>query len=73
MLTFDRDVTSLVSSASGFQKKERSETDFVCGDTGEVMNFIEEVIRSDMTCCMGVSCEGTDVVMILPTGKVSER
>ncbi len=49
---------------------------FGCESTGDVtifvgdsMTFIGNAIRSDFTCCIGVSWEGTDVVMIFLAGK----
>ncbi len=67
--TFDGEAFSFESSASGFQKKESSETSFVCGNTGEEMTFLGGAIQSFMTCCIGVSCDGTDAVVILLMGK----
>ncbi len=43
-VTFIGEVTLFFSSASRFQKKERSEMDFVHGDTGDEMSFVEEAI-----------------------------
>ncbi len=60
---------SFDSSASGFQKKDRSETDFIHGITGDEMTFLGGPIQSCTTCCIGVSCDGTDVVVILLAGK----
>ncbi len=62
-------VISFTISASGIQKKERSETNFVRGVTGDEMNFVEGAIQSDFTCCIGDSCDGTDVVVIFLMGK----
>ncbi len=66
--TFNREVISFVSSASGSQKKVRSEMGFVQGVTGEEMTFLGGAIQRDTTCCIGVSCDGTDVEMILLAG-----
>ncbi len=63
------EVISFISSASGFQKKDRSETDFVRGITGEEMTFLGGPIQSFTTCCIGVSWEGTDEVVIFFAGK----
>ncbi len=49
-VTFFGEVTSFVSSTSGFQKKERSVMGFVCGVTGKEMSFVVGVIRSETTC-----------------------
>ncbi len=62
-------VISFAFSASESQKKERSETDFVCGVTGEETTFLGGLIQSFTTCCIGASCDGTDVVVILLEGK----
>ncbi len=62
-------MTSFDSSGSGLQKKVRSETDFVCEVTGDEMNFVEGAIQSNFTCCIGASCDGTDVVVIFLMGK----
>ncbi len=48
--TFDEDAISFMFSASGFQKKDRSETDFMRGVTGEEMSFLGGVIQSETTC-----------------------
>ncbi len=63
------EVISFISSASGSQRKERSEMSFVQGITGDETSFMGGAICRDTTCCTGVSCEGTDVVMILLVGK----
>ncbi len=68
-VTFVGEAISFVSSVSGFQKNDRSETDFVHGVTGEEMTFLGGLIQSFTTCCIGASCDGTDVVVILLTGK----
>ncbi len=47
---FNDETVSFVFSISEFQKKDSSETDFVRGDTGESMSFMEGVICSDTTC-----------------------
>ncbi len=57
VVTFDREVTSFVSSALEFQKKERLEMSFICGDIGDVMNFVGDVIQSDLTSWIRVSCD----------------
>ncbi len=44
VVTFIEEAISSVSSASGFQKNDRSEIDFVCGATGDEMSFVEEAI-----------------------------
>ncbi len=64
----DGEVTSFVHSASGSQKKDKSVTDFVRGDTGDEMSFMGGAIQRDTTCCISASCEGTDVVMIFLAG-----
>ncbi len=69
VVIFVGEAISFVFSDSGFQKKDSSETDFVCGDTGDEMIFIGGAIQSFFTCCIGVSWEGTDVVMIFLVGK----
>ncbi len=69
--TFDGEAFSFESSASGFQKKENSVMCFVHGVTGEETTFLGGAIQSFFTCCMGVSWEGTVVVMILLEGKPS--
>ncbi len=48
--TFDGEAFSFVSSASGFQKNDRSEMSFVCGDTGDETSFLGGPIQRDMTC-----------------------
>ncbi len=65
---FDGEAISFDSSASGIQKNDRSETSFVRGDTGEETSFLGGAIQNFTTCCIGVSCEGTDVAMILLAG-----
>ncbi len=67
--TFDGDAISFVFSASGFQKNERSEMGFVRGDTGDETIFLGGAIQNFTTCCMGVSCDGTVVVVIFLAGK----
>ncbi len=46
----DGEATLFISSASGFQKKDRSETDFVSGVTGDEMNFVGGAIQRDLPC-----------------------
>ncbi len=41
---------------------------FMREDTGDEMSFIAGAIQSFFTCCIGVSCEGTDMEMILLVG-----
>ncbi len=48
--TFDGEAFSFESSASGFQKKERSETSFVRGDTGDETTFLGGAIQRVTTC-----------------------
>ncbi len=60
----DGEATLFMSSTSEFQKKDRSETDFMRGVTGEEMTFMGGAIQRDITCCIGVSCDGTDIVVI---------
>ncbi len=50
VVTFDEEAISFVFSTSGFQKKDRSETGFVHGDTGDEMSFVGGVIQRDLTC-----------------------
>ncbi len=47
------EVTLLVSSASGFQKNEKSETGFGCEDTSNVVIFVGKAIRSRVTYWIG--------------------
>ncbi len=53
-VTFSDELFSFVSLISGSQKNENSVTDFVCGNTGDEMNFVGGVIRRVTTCCMGL-------------------
>ncbi len=48
--TFIDDVFSYVSSALGFQKKERSVMGFVRQVAGDEMTFLGGAIQSEMTC-----------------------
>ncbi len=48
--TLEGEATLFMSSASGIQKKDRSEMSFVYGVTGDEMGFVGEVIRRDTTC-----------------------
>ncbi len=53
-------------SISRFQKKDSSETNIVCGDTGDEMSFVGGVICRGMICCMGAV--GIGVSTTLCTG-----
>ncbi len=46
----DGEVTLFMSSASGFQKKDRSVMGFRHGVTGNEMIFVEDENQSDLTC-----------------------
>ncbi len=48
--TFNEDAISFMFSASEFQKKDKSETDFMQGVTGEETTFLGELIQRVLTC-----------------------
>ncbi len=48
--TFNGEAISFLSSASGIQKKDRSETDFVHGVTGAETTFVGDANQINLTC-----------------------